>query len=65
MLVPKVGLPVVDRTGLKGSYDIDVEYDPDLSPEPLLPSLGVAIQDRLGLSAATKSFRRYHRNRPH
>jgi len=50
MLVPKVGMPVVDRTGLTGRYDIDVEYDPDMSPEALLPSLSTAIQERLGLS---------------
>src|SRR6266700_3684102 len=49
MLVPKVGMPVVDRTGLKDRYDIDVEYDPDMSPEALVPSLGVALQERLGL----------------
>ena len=54
MLVPKVGMPVVDRTGLKGSYDVDVEYDPDMSPDSLLPSLDAAIQQRLGLSLVSQ-----------
>jgi uncharacterized protein (TIGR03435 family) len=50
MLTPKVGMPVVDRTGIQGRYDIDVEYDADMSPDSLLPSLDAAIQQRLGLT---------------
>jgi uncharacterized protein (TIGR03435 family) len=48
MLVPKVEAPVIDRTGLQGRYDIDVEYDSDSAPDSLLPSLTAAIQ-KLGL----------------
>jgi uncharacterized protein (TIGR03435 family) len=55
MLAPKVGRPVVDRTGLQGRYDIDIEYNPDMladvgdQPGLPLPSLATAIQERLGL----------------
>jgi len=48
MLVAKMEMPVVDRTGLQGRYDVDIEYDPETSPDPVLPSLTAAIQ-KLGL----------------
>jgi len=44
------GFPVVDRTGLTGSYDVHVTYEPD--PEATassLPPLTVAIRQSLGL----------------
>jgi len=49
MLAPKVGMPVVDRTGLQGRYDVDVDYAPDISVESPLPFLPAAIQEKLGL----------------
>lgn len=45
--------PVVDRTGLTGTYDLDVLYLPDgrkVDPDaPFTPSLQDAIQEQLGL----------------
>ena len=51
--------PVIDRTGLKGMYDIRFEWTPDLRPslpvdagsalEPSGPSLFTAIQEQVGL----------------
>ena len=49
MLAPKVGVPVVDRTGLQGRYDVDVDYAPDMSVDSPLPFLPAAIQEKLGL----------------
>jgi uncharacterized protein (TIGR03435 family) len=53
-----VGRPVVDRTGLKGAYDFDLEFTPDevqrtppaeAPPDPIGPSLFTAVQSQLGL----------------
>jgi len=57
--------PVIDKTGLTGNYDFDLEYTPDLSGFPPLPSggptapadtasvpipdLAAAVQQQLGL----------------
>jgi uncharacterized protein (TIGR03435 family) len=43
------GLPVVDKTGLTGSYDIKFDYAPDVGKESSLPSLFTALQETLGL----------------
>lgn len=61
-LVPGVGRPVVDRTGLTGTFDIDLRWTPDsaftdrnqsAAPLPSLdgnePPLFTAIQEQLGL----------------
>jgi uncharacterized protein (TIGR03435 family) len=44
---------VIDKTGLTGPYDIDLEWTPDepsgAPPEVLGPSLFTAIRDQLGL----------------
>jgi uncharacterized protein (TIGR03435 family) len=48
-LTPAAGLPVVDRTGLSGHYDVLVEYAPELEHESPLPSLLTAVQESLGL----------------
>jgi len=61
----ELGRPVVDRTGLKGKYDVDLKWspDPNLSgmtpeppsgtetspPDPSGPSIFTAIQEQLGL----------------
>jgi uncharacterized protein (TIGR03435 family) len=48
--------PVVDRTGLKGTYDVHFHFDPRLSPdiEPG-PSLAQAIHEELGLTLQKSS----------
>jgi uncharacterized protein (TIGR03435 family) len=49
--------PVVDETGLTGTYDLKVEWkdDADISDDPTKPSIFTAVRDRLGLELrATK-----------
>ena len=53
-LVGFVGRPVLDRTGLTGTFDIDVTYTPDnpvvdTSNAPNAPSLITALREQLGL----------------
>lgn len=43
------GRQVVDKTGLAGSYDLELEFTPDQSPDTSGPSLFTAIQEQLGL----------------
>jgi uncharacterized protein (TIGR03435 family) len=49
------GRPVLDRSGLRGSYDFELRWSPDLSAAPNVseasrtPSLFTAIQEQLGL----------------
>jgi uncharacterized protein (TIGR03435 family) len=50
MLSPTVGRPVVDATGLTGSFDIDVKFTPDDATDLARgAALMTAIQDQLGL----------------
>ncbi len=51
-----VGRPVVNKTGLDGEFDLDLEYLPDFDvvaatppPGPARPSLFTALQEQLGL----------------
>ncbi len=48
-----VGRMVVDRTGLDGNYDIDLNYTPDQGGPAWIPSdwpsLFTAVQEQLGL----------------
>jgi uncharacterized protein (TIGR03435 family) len=56
---------VVDGTGLKGSYDITLEYNPgaegrgvregrEPAPDPNAPSLGTALAEQLGLKLESR-----------
>lgn len=49
MLTPRVGLPVIDKTGVAGSYDIKLEFAPELESDSAFPSIFIALQESLGL----------------
>ena len=44
-----LGRPVVDRTGLSGSFDLELQWSPDQTADTPGPSLFTAIQEQLGL----------------
>jgi len=44
-----LGRPVVDRTGLSGSFDLELQWSPDQTADTPGPSLFTAIQEHLGL----------------
>ena len=44
-----VGRPVIDKTGLPGTYYFDVKYAGDTSPSSPLPSLIGALKEQFGL----------------
>jgi hypothetical protein len=43
------GRPVIDKTGLPGTYYFDVKYAGDNSPNSSLPSLEGALKEQFGL----------------
>ena len=49
ILKRRAGKPVVDKTGLTGSYDIHLSFAPFNDPNSALPDLFTAIQEQLGL----------------
>jgi uncharacterized protein (TIGR03435 family) len=49
ILMRPAGQPVVDKTGLTGSYDITLSYASANDTNSTLPSLFTAIQEQLGL----------------
>ncbi len=48
-LAQGAGRYVIDRTGLDGAYDLELEFTPDQSPDTPGPSLFTAMQEQLGL----------------
>jgi uncharacterized protein (TIGR03435 family) len=57
-LARPLGHPVVDKTGIKGNYDIKLEYAPDendvSAAAAALPSIFTALQEQLGLQLKTQ-----------
>jgi uncharacterized protein (TIGR03435 family) len=49
MLSNPVGRPVVNQTGIAGSYDIDLSYAKESDARSSLPSLFTTLEQRLGL----------------
>jgi uncharacterized protein (TIGR03435 family) len=49
MLTCPTGRPVVDETGIKGNFDIKLEYAPEGATDSPLPSIFTALQEQLGL----------------
>lgn len=49
MLEKPAGRPVLDATGIGGSYDIKLEYAPDMEDSSSLPSIFTALKETLGL----------------
>jgi uncharacterized protein (TIGR03435 family) len=45
----RLGRIVVDKTGLKQSYDFTLEWAPDQAPDSSAPSLVTALREQLGL----------------
>jgi uncharacterized protein (TIGR03435 family) len=41
--------PVVDRTGLTGTFDIDVRWSTDGAPDADAPFLPTALREQLGM----------------
>jgi uncharacterized protein (TIGR03435 family) len=48
-LAGATGRNVLDKTGLAGSYDLELEFTPDQSADNTGPSLFTAMQEQLGL----------------
>jgi uncharacterized protein (TIGR03435 family) len=48
-LTHAAGFPVVDQTGLPGSYDIAFSYEPKIDADSSLPPLDVALKQATGL----------------
>lgn len=49
-LSPTVGRVVIDRTGLRGRFDVDLDWGPALgAPAESAPSIFTAVQEQLGL----------------
>jgi len=49
MLASPAGRPVKDQTGLKGKYDIKLQFAPATDAESTLPSIFTAVKEQLGL----------------
>lgn len=49
MLAIPAGKPVVDRTGVTGTYDVDLRFAPEDATDSTLPSLVTALEEQAGL----------------
>jgi uncharacterized protein (TIGR03435 family) len=49
MLAARVGLPVKDKTGAEGDYQVELHFAREDDPDPMLPSISVALNDTMGL----------------
>lgn len=49
MLQRPAGLPVINQTTVKGSYDITLEFAPDIESDSSLPTIFTALRETLGL----------------
>jgi uncharacterized protein (TIGR03435 family) len=49
LLSRPLGHPVVDKTGLTGSYKLDLKFAPATATESDLPSIFTAVEEQLGL----------------
>jgi len=45
----QTGHPVADRTDLKGSFDFEIAWSPDETPDSVDPSLNTVLNEQLGL----------------
>jgi uncharacterized protein (TIGR03435 family) len=48
-LAPVLGRPVVDRTGISGSFDLELHWSPEPIADASGPSIFTAVQEQLGL----------------
>ena len=48
-LSPPLGRAVIDRTGLSGSFDLELQWAPEQTADASGPSIFTAIQEQLGL----------------
>jgi uncharacterized protein (TIGR03435 family) len=44
-----MGKPVVDRTEVKGLYEVDLHFAPEAATDSTLPSLFTALEEQVGL----------------
>lgn len=54
MLGRPLGAPVVDSTGLKGTFDFELNFAPPESADSSLPSIFTAVQEQLGLKLESR-----------
>lgn len=55
LLSPSVGRPVIDRTGMQGSYNFFLKWAGDTSIGSPLPSLPAALRETLGLELKSET----------
>ena len=45
----QAGRPVEDHTGLKGTFDFEIKWSPEETPDSIYPSLFTVLKEQLGL----------------